>query len=54
LYDGLRVDYSLKRLTHYSGTEWRSFQPWILFTNYARYVDEFVRWAIDQIRQGGR
>jgi AMP nucleosidase len=54
LYDGLRVDYSLKRLTHYSGTEWRAFQPWILFTNYARYVDEFVRWAIDQIRQGGR
>jgi AMP nucleosidase len=50
----LRVDYSLKRLTHYSGTEWRAFQPWILFTNYARYVDEFVRWAIEQIRAGGR
>ncbi|WP_284359278.1 AMP nucleosidase [Candidatus Phycosocius spiralis] len=54
LYTGLRVDYSLKRLTHYSGTEWRAFQPWILFTNYARYVDEFVRWAIEQIRIGGR
>lgn len=54
LYDGLRVDYSLKRLTHYTGTDWKAFQPWILFTNYARYVDEFVRWAIDQIVEGGR
>jgi AMP nucleosidase len=54
LYDGLRVDYSLKRLTHYTGTDWRAFQPWILFTNYARYVDEFVRWAIAQIAEGGR
>jgi AMP nucleosidase len=54
LYDGLRVDYSLKRLTHYTGTDWKAFQPWILFTNYARYVDEFVRWAIGQIAEGGR
>jgi AMP nucleosidase len=54
LYDGLRVDYSLKRLVHYTGTDWRAFQPWILFTNYARYVDEFVRWGINQIRSGGR
>jgi AMP nucleosidase len=54
LYDGLRVDYSLKRLTHYTGTDWKAFQPWILFTNYARYVDEFVRWAIGQIREGSR
>jgi AMP nucleosidase len=54
LYDGLRVDYSLKRLTHYTGTDWTAFQPWILFTNYARYVDEFVRWAIEQIALGGR
>lgn len=54
LYDGLRVDYSLKRLTHYTGTDWKAFQPWILFTNYARYVDEFVRWAIAQIAEGGR
>nr|MCU0883118.1 AMP nucleosidase [Hyphomonadaceae bacterium] len=49
-YDGLRVDYSLKRLVHYSGTDWRDFQPWILFTNYTRYVDEFVRWGIEQVR----
>jgi AMP nucleosidase len=49
-YDGLRVDYSLKRLVHYTGTDWRDFQPWILFTNYTRYVDEFVRWGIEQVR----
>jgi AMP nucleosidase len=54
LYDGLRIDYSLKRLTHYTGTDWKAFQPWILFTNYARYVDEFVLWAIGQIAEGGR
>lgn len=54
LYDGLRADYSLKRLMHYSGTDWRAFQPWILFTNYVRYVDEFVRWAIARIAEGGR
>jgi AMP nucleosidase len=54
LYDGLRIDYSLKRLVHYTGTDWKAFQPWILFTNYARYVDEFVRWGIEQIRSGGR
>jgi AMP nucleosidase len=53
LYDGLRMDYSLKRLVHYTGTDWRAFQPWVLFTNYARYVDEFVRWSIDQLRGEG-
>ncbi|KAF0184771.1 MAG: AMP nucleosidase [Hyphomonadaceae bacterium] len=50
LYDALRVDYSLKRLMHYSGTDWQAFQPWILFTNYARYVDEFVLWAANEIQ----
>lgn len=50
LYDGLRVDYSLKRLLHYSGTDWQHFQPWILFTNYARYVDEFVKWGASVIK----
>ncbi len=50
LYDGLRTDYSLKRLLHYTGTDWRNFQPWILFTNYARYVDEFVKWAAEEIK----
>ena len=42
LFDAVRVDYSLRRLVHYTGTDWRSVQPWILLTNYQRYVDQFV------------
>lgn len=53
LFDALRVDYSLKRLVHYTGTDWHAVQPWILFTNYHRYVDEFIHWALDQLRQEG-
>lgn len=30
LFDAVRVDYSLKRLQHYTGTNWRSVQPWVL------------------------
>jgi AMP nucleosidase len=49
LFDAVRTDYSLKRLVHYTGTDWRHIQPWILFTNYHRYVDEFIRWAVQQL-----
>jgi AMP nucleosidase len=49
LFDAVRVDYSLRRLVHYTGTDWRAVQPWILLTNYQRYVDQFVRWGIGQI-----
>jgi AMP nucleosidase len=37
---------------HYTGTDWRGFQHWILLTNYHRYVDQFVRHGIDLIRSG--
>lgn len=50
LFDGPRVDYSLKRLAHYTGTPVESFQRYILFTNYHRYVDAFVEWAAEQIK----
>jgi len=50
LFDAVRVDYSLRRLLHYTGTDWRSIQPWILLTNYQRYVDQFVRWGIEQLQ----
>jgi AMP nucleosidase len=53
LFDAVRVDYSLRRLVHYTGTDWRDVQPWILLTNYHRYVDQFVRWGLGQIRSGG-
>ena len=49
LFDGLRTDYSLARLAHYTGTRPEDFQDFILFTNYHRYVDEFVDWAAQQV-----
>jgi AMP nucleosidase len=53
LFDAVRVDYSLRRLVHYTGTDWRCMQPWILLTNYHRYVDQFVRWAVDTMKADG-
>jgi len=49
LFDGLRTDFSLARLRHYTGTPSEHSQQYILFTNYHRYVDEFVRWACAQL-----
>ncbi|MEM7664255.1 MAG: AMP nucleosidase [Pseudomonadota bacterium] len=49
LFDGLRTDYSLARLAHYTGTRVEDFQDFILFTNYHRYVDEFVNWGAQKI-----
>jgi AMP nucleosidase len=53
LFDAPRVDYSLRRLVHYTGTDWRAVQPWILLTNYHRYVDQFIRWGLEQVRRPG-
>ena len=52
LFDGLRTDFSLARLAHYTGTPAEHVQQYILFTNYHRYVDEFVRWGCAQLRDG--
>ncbi len=49
LFDAMRVDFSLRRLLHYTGTDWRTIQPWILFTNYQRYLDQFVAWALAEL-----
>ncbi len=53
LFDAVRTDYSLKRLQHYTGTHWSHIEPWVLLTNYHRYVDQFVTWAIGQIASEG-
>jgi AMP nucleosidase len=45
----VRVDFSLRRLLHYTGTPWRTIQPWILCTNYQRYVDQFVQWGLEEL-----
>ncbi|WP_445192995.1 AMP nucleosidase [Sphingomonas sp. Tas61C01] len=49
LFDALRTDFSLARLRHYMGTPSEHAQRFVLFTNYHRYVDEFVRWAVAQL-----
>jgi len=43
LFTAPRVDYSLQRLRHYTGTGPEHFQNFVLFTNYQFYIDEFVR-----------
>jgi AMP nucleosidase len=53
LFDGLRTDFSLARLRHYTGTPPEDVQKYVLFTNYHRYVDEFARWAIEQLKGDG-
>ena len=50
-FDGLRTDFSLARLRHYTGTPVEAVQSYILFTNYNRYVDEFVRWAAAELKK---
>ena len=43
LFTAARVDYSLHRLRHYTGTAAEHFQHFVLFTNYQFYIDEFIR-----------
>jgi AMP nucleosidase len=45
LFTAPRVDYSLHRLRHYTGTNPEHFQNFVIFTNYPFYVDEFLRLA---------
>ncbi len=52
LFDALRIDFSLARLKHYTGTPPEHVQKFILFTNYHRYVDEFVSWGCSQVGKG--
>jgi AMP nucleosidase len=42
LFTGERVDFSLQRLHHYTGTAPHHFQKFVLLTNYQRYIDEFI------------
>ena len=43
LFTAPRVDYSLQRLRHYTGTAPDHFQNFVLFTNYQFYIDEFIK-----------
>lgn len=52
LFSAERVDYSLARVLHYTGTAPGWVQRFILLTNYQRYVDHFVTWSRKQILEG--
>jgi AMP nucleosidase len=43
LFTAPRVDYSLQRLRHYTGTAPEWCQNFVLFTNYQFYIDEFIK-----------
>ncbi|MGE5450359.1 MAG: AMP nucleosidase [Acidobacteriota bacterium] len=51
LFTAPRVDYSLHRLRHYTGTSPTFFQNFVLFTNYQFYIDEFVRYGHELMRR---
>ncbi|MBS1208346.1 MAG: nucleosidase [Proteobacteria bacterium] len=47
LFTAPRMDYSLQRLRHYTGTSPEHFQNFVLFTNYQFYIDEFVAMGLE-------
>jgi AMP nucleosidase len=42
LFRAARIDYSLHRLYHYTGTDPEHFQNFVIFTNYQFYIDAFA------------
>jgi AMP nucleosidase len=51
LFTAPRVDYSLHRLRHYTGTAPEHFQNFVLFTNYQFYIDEFIKLGHELMRK---
>lgn len=47
-----RTDYSLHRIRHYTATAPQHYQNFVLFTNYQRYVDEFVEYGRAEVEAG--
>jgi len=52
LFTAERVDYSLQRLAHYTGTHPEYFQRFVLLTNYQRYVEHFGVFAREAVETG--
>lgn len=52
LFRAARVDYSLRRLYHYTGTDPEHFQNFVIFTNYQFYVDAFVQLCRQRLAAG--
>ncbi len=53
LFTAPRVDYSLQRLRHYTGTSPEHFQNFVLFTNYQFYIDEFIALGEAEMKKTG-
>ncbi len=53
LFSAERVDYSLVRLAHYTATAPEHFQRFVIFTNYQRYVEEFIAFGRAEVTGGG-
>ena len=54
LFTAPRVDLSLLRLKHYTGTKAEHFQNFVIFTNYQFYIDGFIQMAKKELRTVGR
>jgi AMP nucleosidase len=52
MFRAARVDYSLHRLHHYTGTDPEHFQNFVIFTNYQFYVDAFARIGREHMIEG--
>ncbi len=51
LFTASRVDYSLHRLRHYTGSTPDWFQNFVLFTNYQFYIDEFIELGHEEMNR---
>jgi AMP nucleosidase len=52
LFRAARVDYSLHRLYHYTGTDPEYFQNFVILTNYQFYADAFALMSREGMRAG--
>ncbi|MEM6812552.1 MAG: AMP nucleosidase [Pseudomonadota bacterium] len=53
LFPAPRIDLSLMRLRHYTGTNAEHFQNYILYTNYQFYIDKFIEMSKDLVGSNG-
>jgi AMP nucleosidase len=52
LFRAARIDYSLRRLYHYTGTDPEHFQNFVIFTNYQFYIDAFAELCRGRLAAG--
>ncbi|MFY9992998.1 MAG: AMP nucleosidase [Rhodoplanes sp.] len=52
LFRASRIDYSLHRLYHYTGTDAEYFQNFVIFTNYQFYAETFARLCRERMAKG--